>query len=223
MTRQLAFDWPMRVALGADDFFVSEANADAYAMVTAPERWQHGKLVLIGPARSGKSHLAKVYQIQSGAPVFSADALPDELPRMGNVVIEDMERLPKAAEAAMFHLHNNLAASGGQLLMTADRAPGRWPVALPDLASRMTATTTISIRDPDDRLLAAVIMKLFDDRQLAPSPRLVGYLAARIERSFAAATAIVAALDAEALLQGREINERLAATLLDKSLPQAQK
>ena len=36
MAEQLIFDWPTGVALGAAEFFVSDANAAAYAMVTAP-------------------------------------------------------------------------------------------------------------------------------------------------------------------------------------------
>ncbi|NBT32640.1 MAG: chromosomal replication initiator DnaA, partial [Rhodobacteraceae bacterium] len=43
------------------------------------------------------------------------------------------------------------------------------------------------------------------------------YLAARIERSFAAAADIVAALDAAALAQRRDVNEALARGLLDKA------
>jgi hypothetical protein len=33
MANQLAFDWPAGVALGPNDFFVSQANAQAFAML----------------------------------------------------------------------------------------------------------------------------------------------------------------------------------------------
>ena len=39
---------------------------------------------------------------------------------------------------------------------------------------------------PDDALLRAVLVKLFSDRQLAVDESLIGYVATRIERSFAA-------------------------------------
>ena len=64
-------------------------------------------------------------------------------------------------------------------------------------------------------LLAAVLSKLFADRQLSPSPDTVPYLARRIERSFAAAHAAVAALDARALDERRAITRALAAEVLD--------
>ena len=217
MADQLAFDWPTGVALGPDDFFVSEANAQAFAMVNAPYTWPESKLVLTGPLGAGKSHLAGVFAAQNTAEVFDASDIPAGfITDAQAIVIEDMEALPAASEEAVFHLHNNLRAQGGILLMTAETPPSRWRIALPDLASRMQATTVTTIAAPDDALLSALIMKLFADRQISPKPDLVRYLSTRIERSYAAAAEIVAALDAAALAQGRKINKALAGDLLDK-------
>jgi chromosomal replication initiation ATPase DnaA len=85
---------------------------------------------------------------------------------------------------------------------------------LRDLASRLRALPAVTLAPPDDALLRAVMVKLFADRQLAVDEGLVGYLIARIERSFAAARAVVAELDREALRQKREVNRALAAELL---------
>jgi chromosomal replication initiation ATPase DnaA len=126
-----------------------------------------------------------------------------------------METLPRDAEEAMFHLHNHQRHAGQPLLMTAAMPPARWTVALPDLASRMQATTVAVIDDPDDALLAAIIMKLFADRQIMPQPELVSYLVPRLERSFAAAAEMVARIDAAALASGQKINRTLARQLLD--------
>lgn len=216
MDRQLSFDWPARVALGREDFFVSDANAQAFTMISASDSWPEGKLAVVGPHASGKTHLARVFALTSGAHILSAADLTADMspPATPNVVIEDMEQLPKAAEEAVFHLHNHLRGRG-LLLMTSDRAPSRWNIALPDLASRMQAASVVEVADPDDRLLAAVIMKLFQDRQISPPPTLPSYLASRIERSFAAAVDIVSRLDSAALASGRKVNEHLARGLLD--------
>lgn len=218
MPDQLAFDWPTGVALGPDDFFVSEANAKAFAMLSAPDTWPERKLAIIGPKGSGKSHLARVFEGQTDAVLHKACDLAGGFQTAATtVIIEDMERLPRSAEEPVFHLHNNLRNAGGLLLLTSCLPPSRWPIALPDLASRMQATTVAQIENPDDALLSALIMKLFADRQINPQPNLVQYLAARIERSFAAAADIVARLDAAALAQGRKINTALAAELLDNA------
>ena len=217
MADQLAFDWPTGVAWGPDDFFVSDANAKAFAMVEAPDTWPEGKLALIGPSGSGKSHLAGIFRAAQDAVVVEAATIPAQTQVDARaVIVEDMQNLPQTSEEALFHLHNNLRGAGGLLLLTADRPPARWPIALPDLASRMQATTAIEIDNPDDALLSALIMKLFADRQIIPKPELVQYLVPRIERSYAAAARIVAELDEASLAQGRKINKPLAAELLDK-------
>lgn len=220
MAEQLHFDLPLHVALGPDDYFVSEANREAFAMVTGGADWPDGKLAVIGPEGSGKSHLARLWQVRTGALILKAQDLDPaaDLPEAGaRVVLEDGEHLAPETEEYMFHLHNHLAATGGLLLLTGRRAPARWPLALPDLASRLQATTVIPVADPDDLLLRAVLTKHFADRQLQPSPRLIDWLLPRIERSFAAAAWIVAALDEAALSGGLVINQSLARVILDKA------
>lgn len=218
MVRQLSFDLPQQVSLGPDDFFVSSANEQAFAMVSDWQAWPLGKLALIGPRGSGKSHLARVWQSLAGAQVLrSPELVAGPMPApSAHVVIEDMEHLPIAAEEHLFHLHNHLGQTGGRLLLTSDQTPSRWPIALPDLASRMQGTAVIRLDDPDDRLLAALLMKLFADRQLSPPPDVITYLAARIERSHAAAARVVALLDDAALADRRDLTRAFVRSVLDK-------
>jgi chromosomal replication initiation ATPase DnaA len=215
MAEQLTFDLPAGVALTAGDFFVSEANAAAYVLVTHVDSWPERKLVLTGPEGSGKSHLARVFATNEDALIIPAATLTGEMTRPKRpVVIEDIEHLTASGETAMFHLHNHMRDIELPLLITARNAPSRWNIALPDLASRMQAATTTVIGDPDDDLLTAIIMKLFADRQIMPSPKLPSYLTLRIERSFRAAAEIVAAMDTAALTNKRDVNEKLAGQVL---------
>ena len=123
------------------------------------------------------------------------------MPADAALVVEDADRLRdlgrsrSLAEEALFHLCNHLAAGGGSLMATGRLAPARWQIALADLASRLRAAPVARLEAPDDALLAAVLVKLFADRQIAVAPDLIRYLLARMERSFAAAEALVAALD----------------------------
>ncbi|NUB43954.1 chromosomal replication initiator DnaA [Fertoebacter nigrum] len=223
MSGQLAFDLPGRTALHRDDFFVSPANALALATVDGWRDWPQGKLLLLGPRGAGKTHLAHIWAAAAGARLVPATALAcADLPRLaasGAVVVEDAALLAgdPAGEEALFHLHNLLVAGRGALLITADRPPRDWGLALPDLASRMQGTALAHLAPPDDALLSAVLVKLFADRQINVPPSLIPYLVARMDRSFAAANALVAALDARALALGRSITRNLAAELLDPS------
>ena len=222
MPEQLSFDLPSVPAFGRADFMVAPSNAIAVASIESWRNWPNRKLVLTGPAGAGKSHLTHVWASQTGAEVCSAADLTDaDVSGLatGCVAVEDVSDIaehPKA-QTALFHLHNLVLAEGHSLLMTGAKAPAFWGITLPDLASRLMATQVATLDLPDDTLLAAVIAKLFADRQLAPKPDLISYLVLRIDRSFAAARDVVAALDTASLAQKRPITKALAATVLDKT------
>lgn len=222
MAEQLTFALPAKPALGRADFLISPSNATAVAQIEAWRDWPLGKLALIGPQGSGKTHLAHVWATESGAEIVSAGDLPGmdpaKLAETRAIALEDADTaLDAGAEATLFHLHNLLAQSGGHLLLTAATPPARWPIGLPDLASRMQATATAEIGPPDDTLLAALLVKLFADRQLTVPPTLIPYLVTRMERSFAAAQTLVSALDTAALAEGRAVGRALAGRVLDKT------
>ena len=218
MARQLAFDLPIRTARGRDAFFVSEANARAVAQVDDWARWPNRRLVLVGPEGAGKTHLAEVWASRVGARRIEPADLAETfagITEADRVIVEHADRIAGSeAETLLLHLINRLAARGA-LLFTAETPPARWKPGLPDLSSRLEASGLATLGDPDDALLGAVLLKLFADRQIAPPPELVPYLVHRIERSFRAAGAIVAALDAESLARRQPIGIRLAGQLLD--------
>lgn len=220
MPEQLSFDLPARAALERDDFFVSPANALAVAMIDAPSSWSAGRLILIGPEGAGKTHLAHVWAQQCGATILAASDLREgDIPELlrNPVALEDADQIAgdRAQETALFHLHNLAQAEAQPLLLTARSAPQRWGLTLPDLASRMQAVQTAELALPDDALLSAILMKLFADRQINPSPDVIPYLARRIDRSFAAAQRTVALIDRAALQAHRPLTRALAAKVLD--------
>jgi chromosomal replication initiation ATPase DnaA len=129
----------------------------------------------------------------------------------GALVVEDLAD-GAFDERALFHLLNLARQDEAFVLLTARSAPTR--SAIRDLGSRLKALPVVTLAPPDDALLRAVLVKLFADRQLAVDESLISYVAMRIERSFAAARAVVGQLDGEAMRQKRPLTRVLAAELL---------
>jgi chromosomal replication initiation ATPase DnaA len=216
MRQQFALDLPpRRPAFGRADFFVSECNAAALGWIERWPRWPAHALVLHGPAGSGKSHLAHLWREQSGAVLIRGDEVaqrgPDELARCRAVALDDAEGAP---EEALLHLYNCCGEAGTSLLVVARDAPATWPIALPDLASRLRAAPSVSIAPADDALLAALLVKHFADRQMRVAPAVIAFLVRRMERSFAACGALATRLDRLALGAGRPISIPLARAAL---------
>lgn len=214
MAEQLTFDLPLRPAMGRDDFFVSSANAGAVAQIDAWQAWPMAKLILCGPAASGKTHLAHVWATMTSAQIVQAKDVAAQLESLTDapaLVVEDADQScdegsPSKAdrEEGLFHLHNALAHRGAPLLITARTPPSRWGTTLPDLASRMAQAGLAKLDAPDDALLMAVMMKRAFDRKLPLAPNILTYAAPRLERSFAAADAFIARVDALSLSQKRK-------------------
>lgn len=214
--RQLPLALGFRERFGREDFLAGPSNAAALALVERWPDWPARTVALVGPDGSGKSHLAAIWAKSAGARSIASHAIaPASVPTAlatGALVIEDL-REGACEDAALFHLLNLAREQGDFVLITARTPPSGWAIRLRDLASRLRALPAVTLAPPDDALLRAVMVKLFADRQLAVDEGLIGYLVARIERSFAAARAIVAELDREALRQKREVNKVLAAEL----------
>ncbi|HVJ34149.1 MAG TPA: DnaA/Hda family protein [Terriglobia bacterium] len=211
---QLALDLQFRPALGRSDFVVSDSNRDAVAWLDRWPDWPGQVLAIHGPTGCGKTHLAHVWQTRSQASFVTEIDAGTLQP--GAAVILDEPSLwssdadaARARQTALFHFLNRLRELRGSLLLLHREAPARWPVSLPDLASRLAAIPAIAVAPPDDTLLAAVLTKHFADRQLAVGDEVIDFLVRHIERDFAVAAATVAAIDQAALSSRRRITLQL--------------
>lgn len=215
--RQLPLDLPHEPSFAREDFLSAPANAEALRAIEAWPDWPGRMLLLIGPAGSGKSHIGAIWARRAEATIVEADALidarPADLARSKAILIENADRIG-AAEANLFHLINLARESETSVLLTARSAPDGWALKKPDLLSRLRLAPVVALGEPDEELARAVLFKLFSDRQLVVEPAVIAYIGLRIERSLAAARAIVEALDREALARGKAVTRAMAALML---------
>lgn len=199
MSAQLALPlvWPA----GPDDdaFLVTASNARAVAMLDDHARWPVRAALLVGPRKSGRSLLARI---------FAA--------RTGGMVIDDAE---EHAELELFHAWNRAQAEDRPMLIVADAEPPTWPVRLPDLRSRLTASPVAAIAAPDDALVRALLEREFLRRGLDARADLVDWLAGRIERTHLAVLRVIDILEREAAGARRRLSIPFArATLAPTSM-----
>jgi chromosomal replication initiation ATPase DnaA len=214
---QLALDLPHRTALGAEDFLVSSCNLAAVELIDAWPHWDGPVQMLIGPAGCGKTHLARVWQSFSGARRLSPDNLHagglDVCSQGSALIVEDIDS-GAYDEKGLFHLLNMAQEQGLFVLLSARTPPAGWAYELPDLVSRLRTLPRVGIGTADDALLKAVILKQFTDRQLDVEPKVIDFLAHRIERSLETAGRVVEAVDRQALAENRKITRQLVANVL---------
>jgi len=160
---------------GPGRIVIGNANATVLEACAVAETWPFRTAILAGPARSGKSLIARWFA-ESG---------------LGEA-IDDADRMD---ETELFHRWNRTQESGTPLLLVRGTTPGGWQIVLPDLASRLGAVLQLEIGAPDDAMLAELIMVEAEQRGLVLSPDAAAYLVPRIERTHMGVEQVVAAID----------------------------
>lgn len=205
--------------MGVDDFLVSTCNSAAIDLIDAWPDWPQHIHLIEGPAGCGKSHLANVWRLKTGAEIIHSQKLNStsvaDFEFENGVILEDLDRAI-VDENSLFHLLNLARERGFCVLATSRVPPGRWNMQLPDLISRLRAMPVSPIGAPDDELLSAVLLKHFSDRQLNVEPQVLKFLTTRMVRSMDAARGLVEAIDTAALATGKKITRQFAGDILEQ-------
>ena len=213
---QLRLDLAREPSHRRQDFVDSPGNSEAITTVDAWPSWPGGKLALVGPAGSGKTHLARAWAERSGATIVTASQ-PDISQLAGvPILFEDADRFH--ADEFLFHIMKQ-ADTGRGLLLTGRTPPIAWRTTLPDLRSRLNALMVVALSPPDDATLEGVLLKLFTEKNIRPPSDVLSYLLHRIERSIPTARDIVARIDEKASIEGREITRPLVREVIDQAPP----
>jgi chromosomal replication initiation ATPase DnaA len=218
---QLPLEFPHRPSLGREDFMVAGCNSEAVANIDLWPNWPYFAICIYGPEGCGKTHLANVFAQMVAMhtnhpyriPFIKANQLNKEMAhtlfeQSPQIVIEDLHNLTN--QEAMFHLYNTYRDLGGNILFTSNQAPARINFTLPDLRSRMNIVPALEIKAPDDDLLMALLVKLFTDRQITPTPELLEYLLKNMYRSFSYTRKLVEEIDNISLAKKRAISINIA-------------
>ena len=211
MTAQLPLPFEHAAGYDADGFLPGASNAAALAWLDAA--WPGNRLAVWGGAGSGKTHLLHRWAVRAGATLAAGEWLRGlvRLPSSGGLAVDNADRAP---EQPLLHLLNAAAEAGLPILLAARSAPAHWPTRLPDLASRLRATTAVELGLPDDAMLRALFASQLAGRQLAVAEPVQEWLLRRLPRDPAALRDAAARLDHAALAAGRRVTHAIAAAVL---------
>jgi chromosomal replication initiation ATPase DnaA len=200
------------------EFIRTAANDAALTWLDRVADWPQGRLALWGEVGCGKTHLLHRWTSTMGtqhlgAHYLTGPTLPrlDELPdlsTLAGLAIDDADAMTD--EATLLHLLNATAEARLPVLLAARAPPARWPLRVPDLASRLRAMTAVEILPPDDDLLRIMLKHLFKDRQHRVACETQDWLLTRLPRTQAALWQAVDRLDRAALGSSGGITRPLA-------------
>lgn len=188
-------------------------------------------LWLCGASGTGKTHLlqaACTRLSERGSPVAFVPL--GQCARIGPGVLDGYEQLDavllddfgtiagdRAWEGALFTLHNELQEQGGRLVIAAREPPGATPVGLPDLASRLAASSVHVLQPLPEADQAEALLARAASRGLELPPETLGYLLRHAPRDFGSLCRLLSKLDDASLATRRRITVPLARQVLEES------
>lgn len=178
----------------SSSLIITDSNATAFAGLGSAANWAKRCAILIGPARSGKSLMARYFSGQGGTVIDDAETTPAE---------------------TLFNAWNRAQDLNVPLLLVSRWQPGEWNIVLPDLQSRLGAALILEIAAPDDEMIEQLLQKQLADRGAAISIDALSYVKRRIERSYAGIEKFARAANAMALADNAPVNLALVKKVLE--------
>ena len=174
---------------------------------------------LVGSAAVGKTHLALAACAEAEAtgrrsaylPLASAagrlrDAL-DALHANDFIALDGLDVIAgdRGDEIALFDFHNRARDAGTTVLYAARSSPDGLPLALPDLRSRLSQCTRITLAPLDENGRREVLQLRAQRRGLVIEDAAIDWLLKRVDRDLASLTTLLDDLDRASLAAQRRI------------------
>ena len=176
-------------------------------------------LYLTGPIGAGKTHLALAVCAAAEAAGRRAAYLPlktaagrlrdalDAFDGSDVIALDGVDAIAgqRDDEIALFDFHNRTRSAGRALLYTAQAAPDALALSLPDLRSRLSQCTRITLALLDDDGRRQVLQERAQRRGLILDDAALDWLLKRVGRDLAGLTALLDQLDRASLAAQRRI------------------
>jgi len=223
----LALRWPAHQRFGS--FKVGENGVALELLRSAADGAATNALYLSGPFGSGRTHLLIATCAAAGEAGRSAQYLPLTTLRGADapasirafggsdlLALDDVDAIAgdDAAELALFDLYNRCRAEGVTLIFAANAAPVQIGLALPDLVSRLSASTQIVLKPLHEVDRRDLLRERAASRGIEIDDAVIDWLFARAKRDLASLFTVLDRIDRASLAAQRRVTVPFLRTLL---------
>lgn len=168
----LNFEWRERYY---EDLFVqSESNTKAIEWLQKMHLWPKNQLIICGPKRSGKSHLASIWAKQNYAQIIKENDLNTEI--CGPFVVDQIDNIDDLYIKFLFSI---AVSKKIPALWIAESKNFIFNLKTPDTQTRMKSLITVQIESPNESLFLQILLKRCQDFGLALPQDLIEYIIRR--------------------------------------------
>ena len=202
LMKQFFFNYHLYPNFSIDNFFIGNANLEAFNFLIK-DNSINDKTILIGPQKSGKTHLSIIWQEKYNALKYNQN-LNKIIENKNNILIDDL--FHKINEEEIFHIINHCHFHNLKILITSSQQIDNYHFKLHDLSSRLKTFVHIKINLPDDELLINLMIKLFHDKQIiVKNPELFNYIIKRVGRSYVKVFNLINKIDKLLLQKNKQL------------------
>jgi len=210
MNEQIFFDFKTNSLLDINRFFVNRTNVKAFSLITNSNFLEN--IILVGPRKSGKSHLANIWRDNKKALIFKNN-IDEIISQNKNVLIDNL--FHDLDEEKIFYLINHCISHKLNVLVTSDIDLYEYNFNLPDLLSRLKVFNYVSINKPDDEILINVLTKILMEKQfIIKNKDIFEFLLKRVNRTYEDIYNLVNKMDKLSLEKKRQLTIPLIRELI---------
>lgn len=168
-----------------EEFIVSTANKEIFEVIKNwPTKWGHlpypYSILIYGSPSSGKTYLSRIWQNINSAYLLNPTNLNNEILNFNSAfIIENIENWP---EEELLHNFNLINENKKYLLVTSSLMYPNFN--LRDLSSRFKSIAKYEIKLPDDELIKIFLFKLFSNKSVKVSKKVLDFLLKYLPREF---------------------------------------
>ena len=209
MIKQDIINYKFKIENDHLDFYVNGTNRLSFNIISNNK---YDKIFLIGPKKSGKSILGKIWKYNNNAIYYNKN-FEDLINSDHNIIIDQLNS--KCNEEELFHLINYCDTKKLKILIISSLELNNLKFKTLDLISRLKTFVNANILNPDDDMLLNILTKLFIEKQfIINGEEIFEFIIRRTNRTYADIIYLVQKLDKLSLEKKRQLTIPLIKEIL---------